>query len=334
MAGGEVRCWGLNSPGLGDGTSLQSASPVALQGVADATDVSIGNSYACVVAKGVVSCWGTNANGQLGDTTTDAHAVPVPAIGVSGASSVAAGHGGHTCALLTDRTVRCWGTNSVGQVGDGSTSNAVTTPVAAAGISDVVAIATGGGATCAVLGDGSMSCWGQGFNGGVSSKTPAVVPGVDDATAVAVGDTFGCVLRSNGRVSCLGDNTYGQLGQAAQGDAKYVPFSTTLVEVAGITDATAIRADYGHTCVLRSTGGVACWGRNYEGEIGGGTLAPAFTPVDVIGVQGATEISVGAFHTCAIVGGGGVLCWGSNYGYALGNQSGQGSLTPVPVTGL
>src|SRR6266540_1013484 len=164
LQNGAARCWGLNSTGqLGDGSTTNSATPVAVSGITTATVVSSGYFHTCAVLQdGTVRCWGDNTYGQLGDGTTiippavrggpsTAHsATPVTVSGISTAVTVSAADGFHTCAVLQDGTVRCWGDNSTGQLGNGSTTNSAT-PVTVSGISTAVAVSIGVIHTCASL---------------------------------------------------------------------------------------------------------------------------------------------------------------------------------------
>src|SRR5438093_4486252 len=139
----------------------------------------------------------------------------------TGVSSAAAGDAGsfHTCALLQDGTVRCWGLNDAGQLGDGSTTNS-STPVAVAGVGGAAAVTGGGFHTCARFPDGTLQCWGRNNAGQLGDPatlreavtTPVRVTGITTATAVSAGGFHTCALPGDGTVRCWGQNDYGQLG--------------------------------------------------------------------------------------------------------------------------
>jgi alpha-tubulin suppressor-like RCC1 family protein len=160
-AAGGISCWGRNSDGqLGDGTTTQKTRPSPVAGLsAGVTQISLGTVHTCARLASSVKCWGANAFGELGDGTTTARSTPVtvcesgsgagcPALG--SISSVAAG-GRHTCVLTTTGGVKCWGLNTDGQLGNGTTTS-TTLPVDASGLSTgVTAIAAGDSHTCALL---------------------------------------------------------------------------------------------------------------------------------------------------------------------------------------
>jgi alpha-tubulin suppressor-like RCC1 family protein len=203
-----AKCWGLNASGqLGDGTHDDHADAVAVQGLSDVVSIDVGGSHACAVTTdGKVWCWGGNDEGQLGDGSTTASPHPIQVPGVSGAIAVSAGgdrRWGHTCALLTDGTVWCWGANKLGQLGrDGASS----TPSAVAGLSGVVSISAGYAHTCAVLIDGTAKCWGyagssqlgDGTMGFAANPEPREVSGLSGVASIAAGIENTCAVTAEG----------------------------------------------------------------------------------------------------------------------------------------
>ncbi len=287
---GAVRCWGLNDSGqLGDGTRTNSSTPVAVAGIMGAAAVTGGGFHSCVrFPDGTLQCWGRNEFGQLGDpaTTTFISATPVRVSGITTATAVTAG-AFHTCALLGDGTVRCWGANDFGQLGNGSiTVNSPTpTPVAVSGITTAVAISAGGWHTCALLGDGTVRCWGRNDFGQLGngtttlSPTPVAVTGITTAVAAETFLFHTCAILRDGTLDCWGRNDEGRLGDGTRTN------SSTPVAVAGIITA-AVAPGGEHSCALLQGGTVRCWGRNIDGRLGNGTTTDAFTPVTVAGLGG------------------------------------------------
>jgi alpha-tubulin suppressor-like RCC1 family protein len=333
---------------------------------------------------GGVECWGWNFYGTLGigalngpqncytvDNPVGCSITPVAVKGLgSGVSALASGYA-HACALTDAGGVKCWGYNGSGQLGDGTDTGpqlcssehptpCSSTPVVVSGLSSgVSAIGSGWDHTCAVLDSGALECWGSNGDGQLGngtttdSSTPVAVqlPEGVKATAVAAGNQHTCALTSTGGVECWGYNGWGLLGQGTETGPQSCgenPCSTTPVAVPlpeGVT-ATAITSGGFDVCVLTNTGGVMCWGRGEEGELGDGTDMESWTPVAVRLPEGVTVTAIASesFHTCALTSTGSVLCWGFNGNAQLGDETFTGpetctgelpcSTVPVLVSGL
>lgn len=327
LLGGAVKCWGYNYTGaLGNGTFVDSTIPVSVTGISNATALTGGAYHYCArLATGVVQCWGSNTEdalghvGQVGDS-----ALPLNVTNVTTAVAVSAG-GGHSCAVLQNQSVQCWGDGYVGQLGanpPSGTSSA--TPLAVVGINTATGIAAGSGFSCALLSGGGVKCWGlntasQLGNGTVNSGgiTPVIVSNVLTATAITAGSKHACALLANQTVWCWGANVSGQVGGGAFGAY------WSGAQVLGINNATAISAGGDHTCALLSTGSVRCWGSGQRGELGNNGNSDSHTPVNVLDVTNATHIAAGVYHTCARLATGSVVCWGAREWGRLGDGSGQ-----------
>lgn len=221
---GTAQCWGRNDSGqLGDGTDVGSNTSVVVSGLTGVVEITSGEMHSCAALEdGSVRCWGNNQVGQLGDGATGNSNVPVVVSGTTGPVSdvvTLASRSTHTCVVLGDTSVRCWGANWRGGLGDGTTSIsrlAVTVP----GLTGVTEVGTGRHHSCALISDGSLRCWGgndnQLGNGtNVDSKVPVPVSGVTDAVALTGGDIHSCAVLSDGSATCWGSNGYGQLGDGA-----------------------------------------------------------------------------------------------------------------------
>lgn len=166
---GRIWCWGSNAFGqLGDGTRMMRISPVRVSGLdKGVTQVALGEAHSCaLMSDGSVRCWGTNARGELGDGTAQERHSPVLVKGLRSATAVQITAGAfHACALLSSGTVKCWGYNRFGQLGDGTISNRLV-PVTVKGLpTDIVQISAGSAHTCALSADGEVFCWGSNQNG-------------------------------------------------------------------------------------------------------------------------------------------------------------------------
>ena len=174
--GGGVKCWGANDYGqLGNNSTNTQHAPVNVSGLASGVvAISAGRFHTCAVTSGGgAKCWGANENGELGDGTQSERHVPVDVSGLaSGVASIAAGQG-HTCARTSGGGVKCWGSNSWGQLGDGSGSDRLT-PVDVSGLaSGATSIGVGSDHSCAVASAGRVLCWGSNQYGQLGNDTHA-----------------------------------------------------------------------------------------------------------------------------------------------------------------
>jgi len=248
--------------------------------------------------------------------------------------SIAAGVS-HTCALISDGTIKCWGGNWKGQLGNGSTIGSPS-PVTVEGISDGRAIAAGSGETCASLSSGDVKCWGDNHFGQLGNKTevgysttPLLVSGISDVISLAIGSQFVCALVSNQSINCWGRNIKGQIANRT-GASSLIP-----KQVEAVLHASSITAGLDFACAALLDGAVQCWGDNQFGQIGDGTKKIGYKgPTSVIGVSKAAAVAAGYDHSCALLLVGEVYCWGTNRLGQLGDGTVTWSTTPVQVIGI
>jgi len=336
--GGGVKCWGDGAYyKLGNASVTPRTAPVDVTGLASgAVQVAPGWDYSCArTTAGGVQCWGHDANGSLGDNYAQARSAPVAVPELSaGTLSVAAGLY-HACAITAAGGVKCWGDNSVGQLGIGTNAWTVH-PTDVTGLaSGVVALAAGSYHTCALTTAGAMKCWGSNGAGqlGDDSTTtryaPAPVSGLaSGVTAIAAHYAHTCAVVA-GAVKCWGNNEHGQLGDGTTTNQR-VP-----VNVSGLTSgATAVAAGAGHSCALVG-GNALCWGWNVVGQLGDGSTTDHPTPAAVSSLPaGSVAIDAGDFHTCAVTAAGAMKCWGDGTSGQLGDNDTQSRTLPIDVSGL
>ena len=316
--GGEMYCWGNNGSGqLGNGTTTSSTTPTAVSGGNQFFALSAGTSHTCgVTFDDALYCWGDNSSGQLGNGSLTNSSVPV--ISTSAYWQAVSAGNNHTCAVaygggLSGITFYyCWGDNSSGQLGNGTTSNSATpVRIASSGGPDILSAGTG--YTC-------------------EAGPLATFP--DDSILVSSS-------------SCWGDNSVGQLGNGTTMNSALpvaIASGLSLDSVsAGAVHACGLVYNFVLNVTEIATITTYCWGDNASGQLGNGTTMSSATPVIVAGGLDFATVSAGARHTCAMNAGnppnitsmasGAVYCWGDNTYGQLGNGWTTSSSVPVNVAG-
>ena len=343
-------CWG-DGRVLGRGNAPDSATARPVLGalrLASVQRVDLGDDHGCAVASGVVRCWGVNASGQLGVGDTTNRYLPAQVRSTDGflnsqVSQVSAGTG-HTCALRAG-AVWCWGDNSEGQLGDGSTDNSPV-PVRVGGAltgQTIVGITAGATHTCARTSSLAW-CWGGNAFGELGNGTaggrslePVSVLGPDGLgpltkiSALRAGREATCAV-SVAVALCWGTNAHGELGDGTV-QRRSLPVivsggllsrPSTMVEPAGA---------YGATCAVNDARAY-CWGDGSQGELGAGrpSFGRSVQPVTAAGGP-VTGLGVGESSSCALAAGT-VSCWGWNMYGQLGTGNHTPRATAAAVTGL
>jgi alpha-tubulin suppressor-like RCC1 family protein len=318
--------------------------------------ISTGDENSCgLTSSGKAYCWGSNDFGQLGNNTKYTNSlVPVAVDGGITFASISTGSGyPHTCGLNLSGKAYCWGRNSSGQLGNGTTD--ITTlnsliPVAVDGDISFTSISVNGSYSCGLTSSGTAYCWGatpglvlnsSGAYQGEVSLVPKAVSGYTFAS-ISVGATHTCALTISGSAYCWGSNRSGALGNNGTLDVygiitdSYVP-----VAVSGGITFTSISPGTYHTCGLASSGTMYCWGGGY---LGNNYTTESHVPVAVSGAPAFASISVGENIACGLTSSGIAYCWGAfSYDYVIVFQ-GVGynyisinptvtSLVPVAVKG-
>lgn len=284
---GTVVCWGSNQYGqLGDGTTTNRLTPVAVSGLSGVTDLQSGGKYTCALTSGgLMKCWGYNASGQLGDGTVVSKSAPTTVPGLTGIASMSVGP--NSACAMSGGYAYCWGNNSSGQLGDGTTTQRIS-PTYAASINSLglasVAMATSH--ACALTKTNLVRCWGFNGNGelGIGSTTNSVSPvapgGQPSATYKSVytmhAKTF--AVKTDGTVLGWGFNWNGDLGV---GNLTQMYTSPVAITALGTNQVLDFSGGYAHACALMTDNTVKCWGAGSQGALGDGTTTSRTSPTTV-----------------------------------------------------
>ncbi len=373
LSDGSLKCWGYNgNGGLGQGDTNARGDDAGEMGDnllaidlgtgRSATTVQSAYLHTCAILDdNSVKCWGANGNGQLGQGDTDDRGdgagemgdnLPAIDLGTGRSATALATGRDHTCAILDDNSVKCWGLNASGQLGQGDTNdrgdgtgemgNNLTAIDLGTGRS-ATALAAGETHTCAILDDNSVKCWGyNGYGqlgqgdtnrrgndaGEMGDNLPAIDLGSGrSATALATGENHTCAILDDNSAKCWGYNTYGQLGQ---GDANHrgdaageMGDDLTAIDLGTGRSATALATGQRTTCSILDDNSVKCWGRNADGQLGQGDtntrgdeaneMGDDLPAIDLGTDRAAQAITGGLYRNhCALLDDSSVKCWGYN----------------------
>ena len=360
------------------GGALIDASGASTQSQARMRYITAGDSHTCIVlSDNLVKCFGMGADGQLGNEAIDNIGDGVGA-SIATSSAVALGTGrtvrsisagaSHTCALLDNATVKCWGYGAVGALGYGSTANKGDSTGQMGDLLPAVALGTGRTAlqitvgsqhSCALLDNYSVKCWGRGTYGqlGIGS-TATIGDGAAEmgdslvavafaagrsARFIAAGSNHTCALLDNASVVCWGRGSSGQLGQGAITNIGHSGSATVAaapaIDLGSGRTALALSAGDAHTCAILDNASIKCWGSGSNGRLGSGAtnnvgdgageMGNSLGIVDVGAGRTARAISAGFTHTCAVLDNATVKCWG-NGGYGKLGYENQNNVGDIP----
>ncbi|MEY2780115.1 MAG: hypothetical protein RL623_1295, partial [Actinomycetota bacterium] len=366
-----TKCFGLGSEGqlgnestsnIGDGigTSVASSLAISLGQGRTARAIASGTSHTCALLDNLsVKCWGYGAVGAIGSGSVASlgdnagemgDALAAIDLGTGRTASMIAVGSQHSCALLDNATVKCWGRGAFGQLGyndtasrgdnSGEMGNSLPAVAFAAGRT-ATAISAGANHTCAVLDNAQAVCWGDNSYGqlgqgnidnigdGVGPTVAAISP-IDMGTgrtviAISAGDLHTCALLDDATVKCFGSAGNGRLGTGNTNDIGDDPneLGNNLLAInlgTGVS-ATAISAGGAHTCALLNTASVKCFGNGADGRLGYGSqsnvgdlpnqMGDALATVNVGTGRTVLAVSAGLAHTCAMLDNATVKCWGN-----------------------
>ena len=356
----ELSCWGANAAqqlNTGDTTNQRAPYPVSRNGW---VSIAAGRAHTCGLRDRAVWCWGDNSQGQLGLPVSAMTSMSAPmgmgmnrggngsryrAQNIYNVGQIECG-GDNCCALQFDGALFCWGANSEGNVGIGSTSSTVFSPKQVMPGTTFLSVSVGAAHSCAVRREddasfgasGALLCWGRNSSGQLGQGTaagfqasPVQVGVVRTWTSVAAGTKHTCGLVRGGTLHCWGDNADGQLGVARVG-----PDGTPMIyhmpnPVDSNTDWARVAAGAYHSCGIKRSGELRCWGRGSSGQLGSGVVELLETPKVVSPPNGWLELALGERHSCGLDSDRKLYCWGDN----MQGQLGVGDTTrrdePAPL---
>ncbi|QLY26452.1 hypothetical protein [Bdellovibrio sp. KM01] len=236
----------------------------------------------------------------------------------------------HSCALMSDNSVRCWGHNTYGGIGDGTTKFKDTAVTVSSGTS-FKSVAVGLDHSCAVTTGGDLYCWGRNTNSQIGDNTvtqrtsPVLIDSGVAYSMVSAGESHSCGITSTNKLRCWGLGDMGQIGQGTTA-TQAVP-----LEIDGTTDYQFVAAGSKTTCAITTANKLRCWGRNTYNNLGEGTTTNSSTPISIDATADYSVVSVGSHHTCGILTSGGLRCWGDNTFGQVGDGSNTARTTPVDV---
>ncbi len=328
---GTVRCWGDDAFGAVSGRpAVYAARPAPVAGLPPAAALAVGAFHACAADRqGRLRCWGDDHEGQIGAGDLKQALEPRLVAGVGSVAAVAAGgggsFGGHSCSLNRSGAVRCWGDDRFGQCGGpaGQDRRLQPGPVALPGPARRLAL--GALASCALLGDGRVFCWGAEMSPPKGGARPIALE--QPAKLLAAGEDAFCAAAADGRVWCWAERFCGLGPEGSWQPA--APYA-----VAGLTAKRALAVGDGFVCAAGGDGAVACAGCNNLGQLGRAEPERPRQPLAIAGLAEVRALAAGSDHACALDGGGRVHCWGSNLEGQLGQGHDRDVTGPVRVAGL
>lgn len=339
---GALKCWGNGRLGqLGDAQKHAVAAPQDVPGFeSGVTAVAAGWLHGCAVKGGKAFCWGGYG----------AHP-PKEVPGFTSSETVTALAAGreHTCALLSSGAVRCWGKGDHGQLGDGDASllHRLDAAGPAVPIPAAKQVVAGGAHTCALVENGDVYCWGEGYNGQIgngqtaNAVQPAKVGGLEPSARIAASEQNTCAVSTSGKLRCWGDAWWSQLG------ANDVILANTPKKLSDATEdgIGLVTVGRGHICAQKADK-LLCFGDRLMRQIGEAPgkklwFTPdvadqyfdqrASKPDELKGLPELKDLVAGKKHTCALAKDGKALCWGEGILGQLGNGTVTTTGTPTPV---
>ena len=244
-----------------------------------------------------------------------------------------------TCGVSASGPAYCWGTNDVGEIGDGTTIAVRYTPMLVAGGLTFTALAAGASHSCGIAADNAAFCWGSNASAQLGDGTttnrsaPVAVSGGLKFVQLSAGTSFTCGIATSGAAYCWGDNSAGELGV---GDVTRRGQPTLVGSFMALSFARVSAGDWSgsyHACGITPAGVTYCWGDNALGELGTGDTVRQTLPTAVAGPVTFAAVAAGGPHSCGLTAAGAAYCWGDNLYGELGTADTLRRLAPAAVTG-
>ena len=279
---GRAMCWGNALYGrLGNSQAADTdfTSPVFVSSADNFVSVSSGKDHTCgIIDNGNALCWGSAADGKLGNGASSGSYSTPAALNLNESFALISAGESHTCGIINDGTMYCWGSAADGKLGNGVSSGSYSTPAAVSSSEKFISVSAGSSHTCGVTSAGNALCWGSAVDGklgnGITSgnySSPAIVNTTEKFISISAGSTHTCGLLEDNSIMCWGANNYGQLGigtdSAAEANPSAVSGNYSIVSL-GSFDIPEF------SCSVLSNGTAVCYGRNTGGEIGTGASGP------------------------------------------------------------
>jgi alpha-tubulin suppressor-like RCC1 family protein len=331
-------CWGWNSNygALGDGTKTNRLTPTLVLGGLDFRSISAGSSQTCgITIDKLAYCWGGAFFGQLGDgTNVGSRLEPVRVSGGHLFRQITAGRD-HTCGLSTANRVYCWGRNTHGQLGDGTTADR-SRPVLVSGGYAFRLVSAGLEHTCGVTTSNKAMCWGNNADGRLGDGSTVLqrlkavtVYGGRSYRNISAGGLHTCAVTTDYRAFCWGYGAYGQIGDGAN-SSRLRPSRV----LGGLSFERVTTGDY-HTCGEATDNHGYCWGLNNVSQLGNGMTDPlgkTTMPSPIAGGLRFSQLTAGGYTGCGKTPGGVGYCWGWNSQGEVGDGTDYERPEPSPVT--
>ena len=350
--GGGVKCWGDNfrgQAGIGDtagdnarigdqanemGSNL---AYVSFDTGRTAVEISVGAGYVCAILdNGKLVCWGYGTEGRLGYGDTNGKNAPgTTYVNLGGKARQVATGDSHTCAILLDDTLKCWGDNTFGQIGDGTSGTNRLSPLTVNLGSNMrpIQVVAGGNHTCAIVEDTTnynrtVKCWGDNNDGQVGAGTttttytsPVAVTGLGSdgvVVGLSLGNEHTCANFDNGDLKCWGENGEGQIGNRNLNDQ-----TSPVTIFSGNSNVQKVATGWNHTCAVLDSN-FKCWGHNNKGQVGVGRTNNIKRPanVDIGSNLSVVEVALTEVSSCALLSDRTVKCWGEHAYGSFGGRCG------------